>query len=120
MRALLDEQLSSEIAAELRSRGLDAEAVSERPNLLRKSDAELMDAGAAEGRALVTSNVKDFRPIAAERLTNGRGHSGLILLPAKRSRRRAATRALAHGIAAIMQANPGGIPNSERWVPPPA
>ena len=118
MKALLDEQLSKEIAAELRSRGIDAEAVCERPDLVGKPDAELMDVGAAQGRAPVTNNIKDFRVIAAERLTDGRGHAGLILLPAKRSRTRAAAHALADGIEAIMRANPGGIPNSERWVPP--
>jgi Domain of unknown function (DUF5615) len=118
VRALLDEHLSAAIAAELRSRGLDVQAVTERPDLVRKSDEELMDIASAEGRAVVTSNIKDFRPIAARRLADGRGNAGLILLPTRRSRTLAATARLADGIESIMRANPAGIANSERWVPP--
>lgn len=119
MKVLLDEQLSAELAVELRSRHLDVEGEIERQDLAGRSDADVMDAAAAEGRAVVTNNIKDFRPIAAQRLTDGRGHGGLILLPAKRSRTRAAVRALADGIESAMRANPDGIADSERWVPPP-
>lgn len=118
MKALLDEQLSSAIAAELRSRGLDVEAVTERPELVRKSDDEIVACAALEGRAVVTNNVKDFRPIVAKRLLEGQSHGGLILLPARRSRTRAATVGLADRIEAIMRANPDGVADSERWVPP--
>lgn len=118
MKALLDEHLSGEIAAELRSRRLDVEAVAERPELKGKPDEDLMEAAMAESRAMVTSNIKDFRPIAAARLAAGRGHAGLILLSARRSRTRAALPALADGIEAIMHSNPEGIADSERWVPP--
>lgn len=118
MKALLDEQLSSEIAVELRSRGLDVEAVTERQDLVRKSDEEILEAATLEGRAVVTNNVKDFRPLAASRLADGRGHGGLILLPAKRSRTRDAAAALADGIETVLRANPDGIADSERWVPP--
>jgi Domain of unknown function (DUF5615) len=114
---LLDEHLSSEIAVELRSRRLDVEAVTERADLVRRPDVALVEAAAQEGRAVVTSNVKDFRPIAAQRLIDGHGHGGLILLPAKRTRTRAATGRLADAIEAIMRANPDGIAGSERWVP---
>jgi hypothetical protein len=117
VKALLDEQLSSEIAASLRSRGLDVQAVSERPDLVRRSDEEIVAAAAAELRAVVTNNIKDFRPIAARRLADGSGHAGLILLPAKRSRTRAAAGHLADGIEGIMRSNPDGVVDSERWVP---
>jgi predicted nuclease of predicted toxin-antitoxin system len=118
VKALLDEQLSYEIAEDLRSRGLDVQAVTERPDLVRRSDEEIMETAASEGRAVVTNNIKDYRPIAATRLADGRGHAGVILLPARRSRTRDAARALADGIEAIMQANPEGIHGSERWIPP--
>lgn len=120
MKALLDEHLSGSLAAELRSRGLDVEAVVERPELVGRSDDEIVDFASTAGRAVVTNNVKDFRPIAAARLADGRGHGGLILLPAKRSRTRAALISLADGIAAVMRANPDGIGGSERWVAPVA
>ncbi len=118
MKALLDEQLSSEIAVELRRRKLNVEAVAERPELAGSSDQTVMDAATAEGRAVVTNNIKDFRPIAARRIASGQGHCGLILLPAKRSRTRAAAGPLADGIESVMRASPPGIPDTERWVSP--
>jgi hypothetical protein len=117
VKALLDEQLSSRLALELRRRGLDVEAVAERVDLIGLADDRLMDVAAAEGRALVTNNIKDFRPIAARRLGDGHGHAGLILLPATRSRSRAAIGGLADDVEAIMRANPKGLADSERWLP---
>jgi Domain of unknown function (DUF5615) len=118
VKVLLDEHLPVAIALELRSGGVDAVAVGERPDLVGSSDVRIADAAAAEGRAVVTNNVKDFRPIAAERLTAGRGHGGLILVPAARSRRKSAIGVLADGIEELATANPGGIADSERWLPP--
>lgn len=92
--------------------------MTERPDLVGHSDEEIVEAVAFEGRAVVTNNIKDYRPIAARRLAEGGGHAGVILLPAKRSRSRAATGALADGIEAITRANPNGIVDSEHWVPP--
>lgn len=118
MKALLDEQLSPLIARVLRERGLDVVAAAERPDLIEASDREIVDTATREQRAVVTNDIKDFRPIAAERLTDGRGHPGLILLPASRGRRRDATGALADAIESILRAHPDGIPGSEHWVPP--
>lgn len=118
MRALLDEQLSPLIAQVLRDRDLDVEAIAERPELREASDREVFDAASGEQRAVVTNNIKDFRPIAAERLTDGRGHSGLILLPASRSRNRDATGGLADAIETLMRAHPRGIADSEHWIAP--
>ncbi|MGO9319727.1 MAG: DUF5615 family PIN-like protein [Solirubrobacteraceae bacterium] len=118
MKALLDEQLSPRIARVLRERGLDVEAVAERADLPEATDREVMDTAAGEERAVVSANVKDFRPIAAERLTDGRGHAGLILVPANRSLTRDAIGALADGIEAVMRAHPDGIPGAEHRVPP--
>lgn len=115
MRALVDEQLSVEIARELRRRGGDVEAVTERPELVGASDERLMDQAMQEDRAVITNN---FRPIAAQRLAQGKQHAGLILLPSSRVRNRAATVALADAIEAVMRANPEGIPGAERWVGP--
>lgn len=118
MKALVDEQLSADIAEALRRRGHDVVAVTERADLTRRSDEHLMQVAAAEDRAVITNNIKDFRPIAAARLTAGHGHAGLILVPSTRARTRAATRRLTEAIHAILDANPSGIPNSERWLAP--
>jgi hypothetical protein len=118
VKALLDEQLSGRIAHLLRERGLNVEAVVERADLLQASDDQVLDVARREGRAVVTNNIKDFRPLAAERVADGRGHAGLILLPATRSRSREATGVLADAIEAVMRARPDGISSAEHWVAP--
>jgi Domain of unknown function (DUF5615) len=120
VKALLDEQLSPLIASLLRDRGLDVVAAVERSDLIEASDREVVETAMREQRAVVTNDIKDFRPIAAERLTNGRGHAGLILLPASRSRSRDATGALTDAIETLMRAHPNGITDSEHWIAPPA
>jgi NADP-dependent 3-hydroxy acid dehydrogenase YdfG len=116
VKALLDEQLSPLIAQLLQERGLDVVAVAERSDLVEASDREIVEAATREQRAVVTNDIKDFRPIAAERLADGRGHAGLILLPAGRSRSRHATGALADAIELLMRAHPKGINDSEYWI----
>ncbi len=116
VRVLLDEQLSGQIARLLRERGLDAEAVVGRADLIQAPDREVMEVAHREARAVVTNNIKDFRPIAAEHIASGRGHAGLILLPAGRSRRRESTGVLADAIEAVMRAHPDGIHGAEHWI----
>lgn len=118
MRVLLDEQLSGTIAKLLLDRGLDAQAVVERDDLRQAPDHEVLETASREQRAVVTNNIKDFRPLAAERLADGRGHAGLILLPAARSRSRQATAAIAGALEALMRAHPEGIAGAEHWVAP--
>jgi uncharacterized protein with PIN domain len=117
LKALLDAQLSHEIAQLLRDRGLDVAAVTARDDIPSSaSDAKLMEIAAAEDRAVITNNIKDFRPIAARRLQSGQAHAGLILVPSSRRRTRAANAALADEVAAVMRANPDGLADSERWL----
>jgi len=118
VKALLDEQLSPQIAALLRHRGLDVEAVAERLDLVGRSDALIFEAACREGRAVITNNIKDFRPLAAQWLAQGRVHAGLILLPSSRTRTRAAIPVLADRIASVLQDNPDGLASSERWIGP--
>jgi predicted nucleic acid-binding protein len=118
VKALLDEQLSDQIARLLRQRGLDAQAVVERADLRQAPDHEVIETASREDRAVVTNNIKDFRPLAAERLADGRGHAGLILLPAARSRSRQATGAIADALHALMRAHPDGIAGAEHWIAP--
>jgi len=116
VKVLLDEHFSPAIAHRLRERGLDVEAVVEWSDLAEKPDREVLDSANREGRAVVTNNIKDFRPIAAERLAEGRGHAGLILVQASRGRRRADTGRLADAIETVMREHPDGIAGSERWL----
>ncbi|WP_052915691.1 DUF5615 family PIN-like protein [Mycobacterium haemophilum] len=118
MKALLDEQLSPQIAVLLRDAGYDVLAVADRDDLLGCSDRIVFEIASSEGRAAVTNNIKDFRPLAAEWLAQGRMHPGLILLPSARTRTRAAIPALAAAVEAILRAHPDGIAGGERWVGP--
>jgi hypothetical protein len=58
---LLDEMHSPAVAKALRKRGHDVVAIADGPDLRAMSDGELFGWAAAEGRCIVTENVKDFR-----------------------------------------------------------
>ena len=118
MRAILDEQLSPEIAALLRQAGYDVDAVADRADLVGRSDRVILEAAGSEGRAVVTDNVKDFRPLAAEWLAQGRVHAGLILLPSTRTRTRDTIAAVARAIEAVFRDHPEELSGSERWIGP--
>ena len=118
MKALLDEQLSPRIAELLRDRGHDVQAVINRRDLAGRSDRVILEIAAGEERAVITNNVKDFRPLAAERLARGDSHAGLILIPSARTRTRGAVEILANAIEQVLSEHPDGLPASERWVPP--
>ena len=118
MKALLDEQLSPQIAVLLRREGLDVEAVADRPDLVGRSDLFIFEFACNENRAVITNNIKDFRPLAAQWLAQGRVHAGLIFLPSSRTRRRGANAILAERIANVLRNNPDGLASSERWIGP--
>ncbi len=118
MRAILDEQLSPQIAVLLRKAGYDVDAVADREDLAGRSDRFILDVACREDRAVVTNNIKDFRPLAAEWLAQGRVHGGLILLPSTRTRSRHAIAAVAAAIEAILRDHPDGLSGSERWIAP--
>jgi predicted nuclease of predicted toxin-antitoxin system len=118
VRAILDEQLSPQIAALLRKAGHDVDAVADREDLAGRSDRIILEVASSEGRAVITSNIKDFRPLAAEWLAQGRLHSGLILLPSARTRTRHAIAAIADAIETVFHDHPDGLSGSERWIGP--
>jgi hypothetical protein len=62
--------------------------------------------------------VKDFRPLAAERLAQGETHPGLILLPSNRTRTVGAVGLLADAIERIFDEHPDGLESTERWISP--
>ena len=78
MKLLLDEMWAPAIAKALRDRGHDVVAVAERPDLRGMPDAAIFDAALAEGWAIVTENVVDYRPLAADAMRTGRPHPVLI------------------------------------------
>jgi predicted nuclease of predicted toxin-antitoxin system len=118
VKALLDEQLPPRIAARLRERGYDVVAVVERAELIGSTDMFLLEVAWSERRAVITNNVKDFRPLAAQRLARDQDHGGLILLPSSQARTRALVERLAAAIEAVLHDNPDGLASSERWIGP--
>jgi Domain of unknown function (DUF5615) len=118
VRAILDEQLSPQIAVLLRKAGYDVDAVADREDLVARSDRTIFEVACREGRAVVTNNVKDFRPLAAQWLAQGRMHGGLILLPSTRSRSRSAIATVAAVIETILRDHPDGLNGRECWIGP--
>ncbi len=81
---LLDEQYSPRIAEQLRARGNDVTAVVAQPALAGLADGRLIAAAREDDRALLTENVGDFLPIAAELARTGMPHAGIILANGRR------------------------------------
>ena len=77
-RLLLDEMLSGQIVAQLQARGQDVLAVVTDPDLVSASDEEVLAFATAQGRCLVTANLRDFVALAAAWSSRGRSHAGLI------------------------------------------
>lgn len=117
MKALLNAHLSPRLAQALRDRGHDVHALTERDDIPDcAADSVVMDVAAAEGRAVVTNNIKDFRSIAASRIISGDGHGGLVLIPHTVARSRAATAGLADAIDSLISLHQAGIANTELWL----
>lgn len=84
MKLLLDEMHAPAVAAALRARGYDAVGVKERPELIGLVDRELLVAATAEGRAVVTENIKDFAALHKYETAAGEHHGGLVFTHARR------------------------------------
>jgi predicted nuclease of predicted toxin-antitoxin system len=81
VKLLLDEMLSPAIARELRARGHDVQAVAEHADTAALPDPEVMTLARDERRAIVTNNVRDFRPLHIDAVTpGGLGHFGVIFM----------------------------------------
>lgn len=82
MKLLLDEMLAPAIAQILRERGHDVEAIKEHPEWQALTDLEVVAAARREERAVVTSNLRDYRPLHHELITpGGDGHPGMVFIP---------------------------------------
>lgn len=80
MRLFLDAHVSGKrIGAALRKNGHDVRDADD-PALEGLSDADLLALATREQRIVVTSNVKDFWPLAQEWADVGHSHAGLIFL----------------------------------------
>lgn len=84
MKLLLDEMLSAVVAGQLRGRGLDVEAVSERRELRGLTDRDLFEYAQGNERSLVTYNRDDFLELDRRYRGENRPHCGIVILNPRR------------------------------------
>ena len=119
MKLLLDEMFSPAIARDLRSRGHDAESVSERSEWQALSDADVMEVARRERRAIVTNNLRDFRPLHHEAIVpGGSGHFGMVFVPAGYRRTRADVGRIVIALERKLDEYPGeqDLAGGETWL----
>jgi hypothetical protein len=119
VKLLLDEMLSPAIADELRKRGHDVEAITGNPTHEAMSDAEVMDLARAQGRALVTNNLVDFRPLHHQAIApGGGGHFGMVFMPGSYRRTKADTGRIIAALEAKLAEFPGDgdLGDGETWL----
>jgi hypothetical protein len=88
LKLLLDEMYPPAPAEALQAADVDARTVVELA-MAGSSDAEVLAAAIADGRALLTENVADFARISAEHVVAGQHHLGVVIALSSRFSRRA-------------------------------
>jgi hypothetical protein len=119
VKLLLDEMLSPVIARELRERGHDVESVAGNPGREAMSDTEVLALARAEHRAIVTNNLRDYRPLHNEAIVpGGDGHFGMIFMPGTYRRTKADIGRIIAALEAILAHHPGenDLANGEAWL----
>ena len=111
---LLDEMFSDDIARQLRTKGYDVVSVVADPALGGLPDDQILAYATAEGRALVTANIKDFVPLDTRYRAAGQSHASLILastktFPQNRGFPSAVTTALATLLSGTAKIQPGQV-----------
>ena len=114
MKLLLDEMYASLIARELRVRGHDVVSVHEAPGR-GTPDNEVLDRARSGGRAVVSENVRDYRPLAEALLAGGESHAGLVYTTDKRWPR-ADPGSLITAIDELLNATPHQPVDAEIWL----
>jgi hypothetical protein len=84
------------------------EPVAGHPDREALSDPQVLALGRSERRALVTNNLRDFRPLHHEAITpGGTGHFGAIFMPSAYRRTRADTGGIIAALEVILARYPG-------------
>ena len=119
MKLLLDEMLSPAIARALRAHGHAVEAVKEHPDWEGLPDQDVVAVAHREQRAIVTTNLRDFRPLHVGLLTPGNaGHAGFVFVPTTYRLTRANLGRLVTALATKLAEYPGAadLANGETWI----
>jgi Domain of unknown function (DUF5615) len=118
-RLLLDEMFSPQIAAALRDLGHDVVAVAERGELRAMTDQDVFAWATAQGRWLLTENVKDIRPILLRALQADAATTGILYTSSRafpRSRKNPGP--LIQALHAWLKVGPPTAPLTEDWLSP--
>ncbi len=118
MRLLLDEMPSPEIARRLRERSHDVEAV-KGSAYEELSDPAVMDLARSQQRALVTSNLRDYRPLHHAAISpGGPGHFGMVFMPSSYRRTKADVGRIVEALEEKLRAHAGptDLANGETWL----
>ena len=70
--------LSGEIARQLREAGRDVVAAVEYRELIGAADDDVLTRATADGRCVVTANVRDFAALHTQWASAGRSHAGIL------------------------------------------
>ena len=119
MRLLLDEMLSPAIARELQERGHDVQAVAAHPERQALPDPEVLALARSERRAVVTNNVRDFRPLHVEAvMLGGPGHYGMIFMSGNYRRTKSDIGRIIAALEVKLAQYPGdeALANAEDWL----
>lgn len=119
MKLLLDEMLTPAIARELRATGHDVQAVAGHPDREALSDPEVMALARAQHRAIVTNNLRDYRPLHHDAIVpGGPGHFGMIFMPGSYRRTKADTGQIIAALEAKHVQYPGerDLADGEAWL----
>ncbi len=116
MRLLLDEMYGPTLAQALRSRGHDAEALTERSERRSLPDAAALRVATDEGRVIATEDVGDFAQLHVRSQSEGFSHAGIILIPARRfPHSRNGLSRLTDALDDFLDSPPSPLPESFLW-----
>jgi len=118
VKLLLDEMLSPDIAELLYGRGHDLQALAGSAHA-ELSDPEVLDLARSQQRAVVTNNVRDFRPLhIAAVQAGGAGHYGMVFLAGNFRRAKADIGRIADALEEKLRQYPGldDLANAEDWL----
>jgi len=121
LKLLLDEMYAPDIAEALRERGRDVASASERDDLRSAADAVIFEAMQAEGRVIVTNNVRDFVPLAQQALQSDSTFYGIVFTSDKslpRSKAKIGTFVSLLGALMAAHAAEEGLPAKIAWLTP--
>jgi predicted nuclease of predicted toxin-antitoxin system len=119
VKLLLDEMLTPAIAHELVGRGHDVIAIAGDPAYKALSDPDVLALARSQQRAVVTNNVRDFRPLHTEAVAaGGPGHYGIIFMPSAFRRTKADTGRIITALEAKLAEFPGNddLVDAEAWL----